>query len=84
MNQLESFCATTVDGVVGVCISACSTNSVVWVLKRHFRRHGLIVETGTIFTVQHLRFSGEESASPALLETVSGGLLRSVKPERRT
>lgn len=49
----------------------CSTDSVVlWVLKRHFRRHGLIVETGTILTVQHLMFSVEESASLALLETV--------------
>lgn len=80
-DQLESLCATTVDGVVRVCVSTRSTASLVWVLWRHFRRHGLIVETGTIFTVQHLRFSVVESAGVALLETVSGGLLWSVKPK---
>lgn len=69
-NQLESLCATTVDGVVGVCILWRSTDSVVWVLKKAFQKTWPYCRNGHHFTVQHLRFSVEESAGPALLETV--------------
>lgn len=84
MDQLESLCATTVDGAVGVCSSTRSTDSVVWVLKKAFQKTWPYCRNGHHFTVQHLRFSVEESASLALLETVSGGLLWSVKPEINT
>ncbi len=70
MNQLESLCATTVDGVVGVCILERSTDSVVWVLKKAFQKTWPYCRNGHHFTVQHLRFSVEESAGPAPLETV--------------
>lgn len=50
--------------------------------KKAFQKTWPYCRNGHHFTVQHLRFSVEESASPALLETVSGGLLWSVKPER--
>lgn len=70
---------------MGVCISARSTDSVVWVLgEKAFQKTWPYCRNGHHFTVQHLRFSVEESAGLALLETVSGGLLRSVKPKRRT
>lgn len=36
-------------GWADVCISEHRTDSVMWILKRHFRRrHGLVVEMGTI------------------------------------
>ena len=71
MNQLESLCATTVDGVVGVCVLERSTDSVVcgsW--KKAFQKTWPYCRNGHHFTVQHLRFSVEESAGLALLKTV--------------
>lgn len=52
--------------------------------KKAFQKTWPYCRNGHHFTVQHLRFSVEESASLALLETVSGGLLWSVKPEEQT
>lgn len=49
-------------------------------LEKAFQRTWPYCRNGHHFTVQHLRFSVEESAGLALLETVSGGLLWSVKP----
>lgn len=68
----------------GVCILERSTDSVVWVLEKAFQKTWPYCRNGHHFTVQHLRFSVEESAGSALLETVSGGLLWSVKPKRLT
>lgn len=84
MDQLESLCATSVDGVVVSASWERGTDSVVWVLERHFQKTWPCCSNGHHFTVQHLRFSVEESAGRALLETVSGGLLWSVKPEGST
>lgn len=52
-------------------------------LEKAFQRTWPYCRNGHHFTVQHLRFSVEESAGPALLETVSGGLLWSVKPLKK-
>lgn len=78
VTQPESLCATTMVGVVGVCILCCTgvPTQLCGSWKRHFRRHGLVVETINCPALKVL--SGGEHWCSAALD--SGGLLWSMEP----
>lgn len=82
VNQLESFMCYY-SGWSSGCLHLGAQYRLSCVgLEKAFQKTWPYCRNGHHFTVQHLRFSVEESAGPALLETVSGGLLWSVKPEK--
>lgn len=84
LSITESVCATTMDGAGGRLRLGGRglTQSCVDPEKAFQQKTWPWCRNGHHFTVQRLRPSVEAGARMARLKTVSGGLLRSVEPNR--